>query len=135
MLVSESANNNFPISFAFLGNLTNLIKRIELLPRSNRVVFVGILELGKTLAQRGIMNADEFAQLFGPHLYRPFEPIKLNDSEFKKTLTILNPGLINLIKNYDTEKMGKLLSNFEASSEFLDREYFYTILQDGTCFA
>lgn len=79
------------------------------------------------------MNADKFAQLFGPHLYRPFQRIQLSESEYQDTLTMLNPCLINLIEKYDVKKMAKLSENFEACSEFLDREYLYTIFPDGTC--
>lgn len=135
VLIPIPTKHKFLIPFLFTDNLKNLNNRIALLPRSNRVVFVGILELGYTLAQRGVMGADKFAQLFGPHLYRPLEHIKLNESEYQDTLTILNPGLINLIEKYDGGEMAKLLENFEASSEFLEREYLYSILQDGTCLA
>lgn len=79
------------------------------------------------------MNADTFAQLFGRHLYRPFERIKMSDSEYQETFSILHPGLINLIDNYDTEKMAMLRKNFEASSEFLERDYLYSILHFATC--
>lgn len=135
MLIPKPKKHEIVIFILFSDKLKILFNRIALLPRPNRVVFVGILELGYTLAQRGIMDADKFAQLFGPHLYRPFEHIKLNEMEYRDTLTILNPAVLNLIENYDGEKMAKLMGNFEASNEFLEREFLYTILQDGTCLA
>lgn len=81
------------------------------------------------------MDADKFAQLLGPHLYRPLQRIKLSDSEHQETLTVLNPGLTNLIVKYDADQMAKLLGNFEASSEFVEREYLYSVFHDGACIA
>lgn len=129
----QTYTDQFEFDFRFLDNSKVLINRIALLPRPNRVILVGILELGHTLRQRGIMQASDVAQLFGPHLYRPLERIKLSDSDYQQTLTILNPGLIHLIENYDAEKMAKLSEDFEASSEYLDRDYLYEVVYDGTC--